>query len=160
MKMAIVQTGAAAIVEWVVVLVVMAGCGGSTASGPAPVHVVPSGASQSEEIDPADTAAPSPEPAVAERTPDAAARAEAAFEEGRSLFSDGRYEEAAAKFEESLSHDRAVGTLLNLARCRELLGDKAAACAHYAEAESMANDSGQPDRVNFVRAQMAKLGCP
>ena len=52
-----------------------------------------------------------------------AARADAAFEEGRALYVSGRFKEALEKFELSQRADPSPGTLLNLASCHEATGD-------------------------------------
>lgn len=64
-------------------------------------------------------AAPPAEPAPLTN----AARADAAFEEGRALYVSGRFEAALRKFELSQSLDPSPGTLLNLASCYEAEGD-------------------------------------
>jgi hypothetical protein len=63
--------------------------------------------------------------------------AEQTFEQGRALLSQREYGAARAKFAESLSHEVAVGTLLNLAECDEQLGRPASALGFWRRAISL-----------------------
>ena len=71
----------------------------------------------------------------------------------------GRFAEACPKFEESMRLDPAIGTLLNLARCYESMGDVPAACQRYAQAEALANAEGQTARAGFAQRSRANLRC-
>jgi len=71
--------------------------------------------------------------------------AEALFEEGRSLLAAGKYAEACPKFADSERLDPSPATLLNLANCREKLGQTATAWVTYREAASAANALGRAD---------------
>ena len=64
---------------------------------------------------------------------------------------------ACDKFQESNALDPAAGTLLNLARCLESMGDHAAACASLGEALPMIGTGDA--RARFVREMGAKIGC-
>jgi hypothetical protein len=55
------------------------------------------------------------------------AGAEALFEAGREALDKGDYEVACQRFEESNRLESAAGTILNLANCREQLGQLASA---------------------------------
>jgi serine/threonine-protein kinase len=73
--------------------------------------------------------------------------AESLFEEGRALVQAGKYAEACPKFASSQRLDPSPATLLNLASCREKLGQSATAWATYKEAASAANAAGRSDYV-------------
>jgi hypothetical protein len=65
----------------------------------------------------------------------AGAQAEALFRRGRDLMAGGRFAEACSAFEESEKLEPAVTTLLNLAGCREKLGQIATAWGLFLAAE-------------------------
>ena len=103
--------------------------------------------------------------ALAMATParaDDPAAAEALFQEGRRLVADGNYAEACPKFEESLHHDRAVGTLWHLARCLEETGAIASAWARYREAaaEARKTDEDARERAALHRAKALEPRLP
>jgi hypothetical protein len=81
------------------------------------------------------------------------AQAEALFVEARQLLQQNKVAEATTKLETSYKLDPAVGTLLNLAHCYELLGKTATAWATYTQAAGMAT----PDRAVFAQQKAAAL---
>ncbi len=87
------------------------------------------------------------------------ATAEALFAEARALLIEGRLAEACDKFEASSNIDPAIGTLLNVASCRERLGEKVAACRAYFEAAVLAEIAGQPQRAAIARGGATALHC-
>src|SRR5947209_6141254 len=101
-------------------------CGGATPSAPVAVEIASAAPvpSDSPLTDASATADASPRPRRelpssglrATTAPDPA-RAEALFTEGRQLIAAGKTAEGCAKMEESLSADRAIGTMLNAAVC-------------------------------------------
>jgi hypothetical protein len=84
-------------------------------------------------------------------------RADKLYVEGRAALEAGRVDEACAKLEQSLAIDRAVGTLLNLARCHEVQGRPASAWREYTEASILADKTGQADRASGARDLAGKL---
>lgn len=78
--------------------------------------------------------------------------AEALFQEGRRLLKEGKVAEACDKLEASQRLEPSVGTLLNLADCREKNGQLATAWAEFLKAEASARRAGKPDK----RADEAK----
>ena len=83
--------------------------------------------------------------------------AEALFREARKLLDAGQFREACDKLEASRRLDPAAGTLLNLARCREKLGQTATAWAAYHEAIRAAKATGQTEREKVARERAAAL---
>jgi tetratricopeptide (TPR) repeat protein len=83
--------------------------------------------------------------------------AEALFDQGTALLEQGRYEQACAKFEASQALDAGVGTLLYLGDCYERDGRYASAWATFREAESLARESGQTERMDVARTRGAAL---
>lgn len=63
------------------------------------------------------------------------AQAEVLFRDGRTLMAAGKYAEACAAFDQSQKLEPATTTLLNLAACREKLGQLATAWGLFLEAE-------------------------
>ena len=102
-------------------------------------------------------AAPSAEPT---RHTDAA-RADAAFEEGRALYVSGRFKEALRKFELSQRFDPSPGTLLNLASCHEAEGDLLQALGWFKRALLDAHQADDPRRKQLwsdaARERIASL---
>lgn len=82
--------------------------------------------------------------------------AELLFQEGQQLIKDGKIADACPKFEQSQRLDPAIGTLLNLAQCYELLGRVASAWSSYVDAESMARDK-KDKRQKGAHARAAEL---
>jgi hypothetical protein len=85
------------------------------------------------------------------------ALAETLYHEGRRLMAEQSYGEAAAKFAESHRLDPATGTLLNLATCHARDGRLATAWLEFNVALRRAQQSGQHDRVDFVRLQLSQI---
>jgi hypothetical protein len=83
--------------------------------------------------------------------------AEALFREARKQLDAGNYREACEKLDASRRLDPAVGTLLNLARCREKTGQTATAWAAYHEAIRAAKAAGQTDRERTARERADAL---
>jgi hypothetical protein len=84
------------------------------------------------------------------------AAAEATFREGKKLMEEGKTAEACAKFAASDRLDPAIGTLANLARCHELIGQTASAWSEYNEAADRAAAAGD-DRAAALRDLARKL---
>jgi hypothetical protein len=72
----------------------------------------------------------------------AGAQAEVLFREGRELMVAGKIAEACAAFEQSQKLEPAVTTLINLAACREKLGQLATAWGLFLEAERQTRSAG------------------
>lgn len=85
-----------------------------------------------------------------------AASADALFEEARKLMAEKRYLEACGKFEGSYKEEPTLGTLLNLANCREVAGQLASAWARWGEAEARARQAGD-DRQTLARERREAL---
>jgi len=83
------------------------------------------------------------------------AGAEALFEAGREALEKGDYEVACQRFEESNRLESAAGTILNLANCRERLGQLASAWQRYREAVHKL--PGGDERVTLAREGAARL---
>jgi hypothetical protein len=79
------------------------------------------------------------------------------FEEGRKLAAEGRLAEACPKLQASYNLVQKLGTLLNLADCFERTGRTASAWAHFTEAQTMAERTGQEERAEFARAHATML---
>jgi hypothetical protein len=126
------------------------GCS-SAAKPDAPVAVAiePGSATPFEER--ADDASPAPPEPKCGRV-----EAEEHFQRGRTLMNDGRWVEACGALEASNRCDRATGTLMNLGRCYEQVGDVARACERWREALA-----GEPagDRRDFAADRVQQLGC-
>jgi hypothetical protein len=82
--------------------------------------------------------------------------AEALFREGRKLMKDGKIAEACEKFDASERLDDSVGTLLNLADCREKNGQLATAWAMFLRASSTAH-AKHDDRGAVAKTRAAAL---
>ncbi|HZO13795.1 MAG TPA: hypothetical protein VFB62_11075 [Polyangiaceae bacterium] len=72
------------------------------------------------------------------------AAAESLFQEGQAAMEAGKLDIACAKLAESLELERAVGTLLNLARCHELSGKRRARGRNTAKAPSSPSAKDRP----------------
>jgi hypothetical protein len=100
--------------------------------------------------------------AAAGANPNDKITAEALFEAGRAAMERGDFATACAKFEESNRLDPAVGTLLNLANCKERLGELATAWVLFREAAQRlpAGDARQPvahKRADALRQRIPRL---
>jgi hypothetical protein len=85
------------------------------------------------------------------------ATAEAVFEEGMRLIKQGNFAEACPKFEMSQRVEPAVGTMLYLAECYEKTNRTASSWAMFREAASLAETSGQTERMKTAQARAARL---
>jgi hypothetical protein len=85
------------------------------------------------------------------------AGAEALFAEGKRLMDAGNVAAACPKFEESQRLDPGMGTLLNLAACREKEGRIATAWGHYREAEAQLEREADPRRAAFAKERATAL---
>lgn len=86
------------------------------------------------------------------------AEADRLFEEGRALLVAGNRAEACKKFDLSIRKDpRAVGTMLNLALCREETGQVASALHLYAEARDRARDQNLMEHKEAAERKIAML---
>jgi hypothetical protein len=85
------------------------------------------------------------------------ATAEAVFEEGMRLIKQGNFTEACPKFELSQRVEPAVGTMLYLAECYEKTNRSASSWALFREAASLAETSGQVERMKTAQARAARL---
>ncbi|HYQ28146.1 MAG TPA: hypothetical protein VER04_13040 [Polyangiaceae bacterium] len=95
--------------------------------------------------------------AEAQASPEEKATAEAVFEEGMRLIKQGNFAEACPKFEMSQRVEPAVGTMLYLAECYEKTNRSASAWAMFREAASLAETSGQTERMKTAQARAARL---
>jgi hypothetical protein len=82
---------------------------------------------------------------------------ESLFQEGRRLLEREEYAEACRVLSASLEMERALGTLLNLARCRELEGRTATAWSLFAEAEAQARRLNDLVREEVARENKLRL---
>src|SRR6188768_693023 len=96
-------------------------------------------------------------PASGQVSAEEKATAEAVFEEGMRLIKVGNFAEACPKFELSQRIEPAVGTMLYLAECYEKTNRTASAWAMFREAASLAETSGQVDRMKTAQARAARL---
>jgi len=85
------------------------------------------------------------------------AAAEAVFEEGMRLIKQGNFADACPKFELSQRVEPAVGTMLYLAECYEKTNRTASSWAMFREAASLAETSGQSERMKTAQARAARL---
>ena len=83
--------------------------------------------------------------------------AEALFREGKRMMKDGKTAEACEKFAASEHLDRSIGTLLNLADCREKNHQLATAWATFLEAASAARSAGDGKREGEARTRASAL---
>jgi hypothetical protein len=86
-----------------------------------------------------------------------AAIAEQLFRDGRSLMAAGKTDEACDKFASSQHLAPALGTLLNLAVCREKQGRNATSWSLFADAEAEALRAGDKVRATLARDHETKL---
>lgn len=86
---------------------------------------------------------------------DAEKQGKAKFDAGREALRGGRVKEALALFQESWGLNKTAGTMLNIARCEEMLGLPASAWKHYKEALGLL--AAKDDRVPAVKELAAAL---
>ena len=84
------------------------------------------------------------------------ALAEALYQDGKRLAGEGKWAQACPKFEASYQADRTLGTLLNLADCREHLGLIATAWAEWNEAIELAQAKAD-ERSEYATERRDKL---
>ncbi|MGE0550327.1 MAG: hypothetical protein AB7O24_03605 [Kofleriaceae bacterium] len=94
---------------------------------------------------------------VAAQPTDSVAAAEQLFEQARALFDQGNFAEACPRFGASYKLDPALGTLLNMATCYEMLGHIASAWGHYREVVIHATKTGDQARIDIARKRIAAL---
>lgn len=88
-------------------------------------------------------------------------KAAAIFDEATAAIRrEGHSAEACALFEECLALDPAIGALMNLAACRDAIGDKQTACELYAEAVDWAERNQRKAVAERARAQLKSGNCP
>jgi len=95
------------------------------------------------------------DPAVAASSE--ATAAQALFDEAKALMARGDYGPACSKLEESQRLDPALGTLLNLADCREKQGKFATAWSLFRDAEGLLHRSGPADAEAVAHERAAAL---
>jgi hypothetical protein len=95
-------------------------------------------------------------PALAQTAGNTAA-AEALFQEAQQLYAAGKVKEACPKFEASYRLDPGLGTLLNVARCHEAVGNTASAWSAYIDLAPLALRAGQHDRAAIANKRIAVL---
>ncbi len=91
---------------------------------------------------------------------DQASTAQALFEAASNARDAGDFRTACEKFEASLELDRAAGTTLNIADCREQLGQLAQAWQRYVEAAERLSDSDPRAKYAESKAQQLKSRLP
>lgn len=79
------------------------------------------------------------------------------FREGRALLVEGRFAEACSRLEQSQGLEPRLGTQLNVAFCRERLGDLAGALRNFQEAASVARREGDTERERFALSRVEVL---
>ncbi len=88
--------------------------------------------------------------AVAAHAETSKEEAERLFEEGRALAKDGKFPEACERFTRSLELDHAVGTEINLADCREKLGELREAWKMFVAVAEEAEQAHDDKRTKFA----------
>jgi hypothetical protein len=79
------------------------------------------------------------------------------FKEGQDLMKTQKFADACPKFEDSQKLDAQIGTVLNLAFCREKLGSTWLSWLAYRDAELRADSAGKKERADFARQHLAEL---
>jgi hypothetical protein len=79
------------------------------------------------------------------------------FTEGRELVAAGKIDEACARFEVSWRTERATGTQVNLADCRERQGKLLEAWRLFDEAARISDREGNSTRATFARNRAASI---
>ena len=85
------------------------------------------------------------------------AAAETLFNAAQELMKTGNFAEACPRFGASYKLDPALGTLLNMATCYEMLGHIASAWGHYREVIVHATKTGDQARIDIARARIAAI---
>lgn len=83
--------------------------------------------------------------------PDETSEADRLFAEGRALAKERRYAEACERFARSYAIDPSLGTQLNLADCKEVLGEHREAWRLFVDAAERATRDGDTQRIEFAR---------
>lgn len=96
-------------------------------------------------------------PSVARPQDQDQAAAEALFKAGRTLVQAGEIEAGCQKLEQSQEIAPSLGTLLNIADCRERTGRTATAWLHFRKAANMARIEGDNPREEMARRRAASL---
>jgi hypothetical protein len=96
-------------------------------------------------------------PRVNAQPTDSVAAAEQLFEQARALFDQGNFAEACPRFSASYKLDPALGTLLNMATCYEMLGHTASAWGHYREVVVHAQKIGDQKRIDIAQARIVAI---
>lgn len=90
--------------------------------------------------------------------PEDAAKADQLFKDGTAALDERRFDVACPKLLESHQIDpKALGTLVNLARCNEEWGKTATAYAQYIELEQGATEKKQTERIALAKKHKATL---
>ncbi|MEZ4222806.1 MAG: hypothetical protein R3B13_17830 [Polyangiaceae bacterium] len=166
--------GAAALALWLSVLastllsLAALSCAGNEPPAQSPSRVEIPNAADSEEQSSASHAPPPKRSALTVRWMDHPAgsdddrrKAAAIFDEATAAIRrEGHSAEACALFEECLALDPAIGALMNLAACRDAIGDKQTACELYAEAVDWAERNQRKAVAERARAQLKSGNCP
>jgi hypothetical protein len=100
----------------------------------------------------ADAIAAAADPTSADR-----AVAEGLFQESKRLMNANDYAAACPKLAESQRLVPKLGTLLNLATCHEKIGLTASAWAEFTQAATLAEATGQAERVRYAKSHAAAL---
>jgi len=79
------------------------------------------------------------------------------FQDGTTLLKSGKVREACAKFDESQKLEPQLGTLLNLAACREKEGKVATAWSEYTELAAVAARKNDEKRATYAKQKIAEL---
>lgn len=91
------------------------------------------------------------QPDDAPDAPSETSEADRLFDEGRALAKERRYAEACERFARSYEIDPSLGTQLNLADCKEVLGEHREALRLFRDAAEQADRAGDTSRATFAR---------
>jgi hypothetical protein len=94
---------------------------------------------------------------ASESRADDAAAAQALFDQGKKAMAAHDFAAACTEFEDSFRLDPAMGTLLNLADCKERNGKLASAWSLFLELAAKAREAGQAERARIGRQRAAAL---
>lgn len=86
-----------------------------------------------------------------QQAPAGVREADRLFDEGRALAKERRYAEACERFTRSYELDPSIGTQLNLADCKEVLGEQREAWRLFLDAAEQAARAGDTNRAAFAR---------